>query len=473
MGLFFVLQSWHMQQLAVIGLSTMGANIARNAARNGATVVVYNRTTEKAEEFMAKHGNEGKFVLATTLPEIVKSMQAPRAVLVMVKDSGVDAVIEELAPLLSKGDVIIDGGNSHYRETQRREKKVAARGVKYVGMGVSGGEEGALNGPSMMPGGDKAALEPLMPLFRKMSADDGAGGECVAHIGPDGAGHFVKMVHNGIEYAVMQLLAEAYHLLGSVGKMTNDQMADLFASWNAEGNLSSFLTEITVTALRKKDDVTGEPLLDVIMDKSGQKGTGRWTVEAGFEYAVSVPSITAAVDARIVSGGKDFRVAQAKRDALYGDTSYHLENFVDAVKVALELSIINAYAQGFQLLSAASVEEKWDLNLSEICRIWRGGCIIRSALLPQYQKIFAGDMAAAENLRARFGKEEQLQWRHVVATGPLHAIPLPAMSASLSYYDAYRTARLPQNLIAAQRDLFGAHTFERLDKEGAFHVDWA
>ncbi len=461
-----------MQQLAVIGLSTMGANLARNAARNGATVVVFNRTTEKAEEFMVKHGNEGAFVLAKTLPEVVKSMKAPRAVLVMVKADGVDAVIEELAPLLSKGDVIIDGGNSHYRETQRREKKVAAKGVKFIGMGVSGGEEGALNGPSMMPGGEKETIERLMPLFQKMSAQDGASGTCVAHIGPDGAGHFVKMVHNGIEYAVMQLLAEAYHLLGSVGKMTNDQMADLFASWNAEGNLSSFLTEITVQALRKKDDVTGESLLDVIKDISGQKGTGRWTVEAGFEYAVSVPSITAAVDARIVSGSKDFRVAQAKRDQLYGDDTYRLENFVDAVKVALECSVINSYAQGFQLLSAASAAEGWDLNISEICRIWRGGCIIRSALLPQYQAIFAGDMAAAENLRARFGRDEQLQWRHVVAIGPLHAIPLPAMSASLSYYDAYRTARLPQNLIAAQRDLFGAHTFERLDKEGNFHVEW-
>jgi 6-phosphogluconate dehydrogenase len=462
-----------MQQLAVIGLSTMGANLARNAARNGATVTVYNRTTEKAEQFMALHGNEGKFVLATTLPEVVQSMKAPRAVLVMVKADGVDAVIEELAPLLSKGDVIVDGGNSHYRETKRREKKVAAKGLKYVGMGVSGGEEGALNGPSMMPGGDKTAIEPLMPLLQKMSARDGAGGSCVAYMGPDGAGHFVKMVHNGIEYAVMQLLAEAYHLLGSVGKMNNDQMADLFATWNAEGNLSSFLTEITVTALRKKDADTGEYLLDVIKDISGQKGTGKWTVEAGFDYAVSVPSITAAVDARIVSGGKDFRVQQAKRDQLHGDDSYRLENFVDAVKVALECSVINAYAQGFQLLSAASVEERWNLDLSEICRIWRGGCIIRSALLPQYQAIFAGDMAAAENLRARFGRDEQLQWRHVVALGPLHAIPLPAMSASLSYYDAYRTDRLPQNLIAAQRDLFGAHTFERLDKEGSFHVDWS
>lgn len=461
-----------MQQLGVIGLSTMGGNIARNAARNGATVTVYNRTTERAEQFMKDHGNEGKFTLATTLEDLVKSLKGPRAILVMVKADGVDAVIEALAPLLSKGDVIIDGGNSHYRETERREKKMAAKGIRFVGMGVSGGEEGALNGPSMMPGGDPAAIEKLMPLLKKMAAIDGDGGTCVAYMAQGGAGHFVKMVHNGIEYAVMQLIAEAYHLLSAAGKMTNAQMADYFHAWNAEGNLSSYLVEITVRALREKDAKTGEDLIDAVKDISGQKGTGRWTVEAGFEYAVSVPSITAAVDARIVSGGKDFRVQQAKRDKLHADDSYRLEEFVEGVKTALECSVINCYAQGFQLLSAASAAEEWNLNMSEICRIWRGGCIIRSALLPHYQAIFAGDMAAAENIRARFGREEQLRWRHVVAMGPLHAIPLPAMSASLSYYDAYRTERLPQNLIAVQRDIFGAHGYERLDAEGSFHTEW-
>lgn len=460
------------QQLGVIGLSTMGANLARNAARNGATVVLFNRTRQRTDLFMQAHASEGKFVPTETLEQFVKALKGPRAILLMVKADGVDAVVEELAPLLSKGDVIIDGGNSHYRETKRREKKVAAKSLKYVGMGVSGGEEGALNGPSMMPGGDDEALKTLLPLLQKMAAKDGAGGACVAHMGPEGAGHFVKMVHNGIEYAVMQLIAEAYHLLSYVGKMTNEQMADQFAAWNAEGNLASFLVEITVRALREKDPETGEHLIDSIKDISGQKGTGRWTVEAGFEYAVSVPSITAAVDARIVSGGKDFRVEQARRDKLYGDETYRLDGFVDAVKTALELSVINAYAQGFQLLAAASAAEGWSLNMSEICRIWRGGCIIRSALLPQYQAIFAGDAAAAEGIRDRFGRDEQLQWRHVVAMGPLYAIPLPAMAASLSYYDAYRTARLPQNLIAAQRDIFGAHGYERLDKEGSFHTEW-
>lgn len=459
-------------QLGVIGLSTMGANLARNAARNGATVVLFNRTVQRTDIFMQEHGSEGKFIATKTLEEFVKALKGPRAILLMVKADGVDAVIDELAPLLSKGDIIIDGGNSHYRDTQRREKTVAVQGLKFIGMGVSGGEEGALNGPSMMPGGDSGVVKKLMPLFSKMSAKDGSGGTCVAYMGPDGAGHFVKMVHNGIEYAVMQMIAEAYHLLSYVGKMTNEQMADQFAAWNAEGNLSSFLTEITVRALREKDPETGEYLIDSIKDSSGQKGTGRWTVEAAFAYAVSVPSITAAVDARIISGGKDVRLQLANEEPLHADETYRLEEFPLGVATALELSIISAYTQGFQLLVAASAAEGWNLNISEICRIWRGGCIIRSALLPQFQASFAGDDALKQGLRMRYDREWQLRWRHMIALGALYAIPLPAMSASLSYYDAYRTARLPQNVIAAQRDIFGAHGYERLDKEGVFHTQW-
>ncbi len=459
-------------QIGVIGLSTMGANLARNAARNGAEVILFNRTPQRTDIFMQQHGAEGKFVPMKTLEEFTKAFKGTRSVLLMVKADGVDAVIDELVPLLKKNDIVIDGGNSHYRHTQRREKALAAKGLRFVGMGVSGGEEGALKGPSMMPGGDKKALEHLLPLLTKMAATDGAGGTCVTHVGPDGAGHFVKMVHNGIEYAVMQLIAEAYHLLSFVGKIGNEQMADLFAEWNAEGNLSSFLTEITVRALREKDPETGEYLVDVIKDISGQKGTGKWTVEAAFEYAVSVPAITAAVDARIVSGSKEFRVNQAAKDDLFGDESYRLEEFTLGVRTALELSVINAYAQGFQLIAAASEAEGWKLDMAEICRIWRGGCIIRSALLPQYQAVFSGKKEAAEGIRDRFDKEGQLRWRHIVALGALHAVPLPAMSASLSYYDSYRTARLPQNLIAAQRDLFGAHGYERLDKEGSFHTEW-
>lgn len=461
-----------MQQIGIIGLSTMGANVARNAARNGAAVAVYNRSPEKTDALLKAHGTEGAFTAAKTLKDLVSQLSAPRAIILMVKADGVDDVLKELVPLLHKGDIVIDGGNSHYRLTERRGKELAAHGIRYVGMGVSGGEEGALKGPSMMPGGDKDAIETIMPLLEKMAAQDGAGGTCVTRIGPGGSGHFVKTVHNGIEYAVMQLIAEAYHLLGTVGKMTNAQIADLFSEWNADGNLSSFLMEVSIRALRQKDPDTGESLVDVIRDATGQKGTGKWTAEAAFEYGVSAPSILAAVDARIVSSGKDFRVLQSERDELFGDDTYQLESFADAVRTALELSVINAYAQGFQLLSVASQAENWDLNVSEICRIWRGGCIIRSNLLPLYQRIFAGDAFAADTIRQRFGKPEQLQWRHVVALGALHAIPLPAMSASLSYYDAYRTARLPQNLIAAQRDIFGAHGYERIDRPGTFHTEW-
>ncbi len=460
--------------LGVIGLSTMGGNLARNAARNGATVVVYNRTTEKMKEFLSKHSSEGSFVGAETLQEFVKAIPAPRSMLLMVKSDSVDKVLEDLLPLLSQGDIVIDGGNSHYRDTERREKELSAKSMRFIGMGVSGGEEGALNGPSMMPGGNEEAIHHLTPLLRSMAADDGAGGKCVNYLGRKGSGHFVKMVHNGIEYAVMQLIAEAYHLLSSVGKMSNDQIGDLFDEWNKQkGNLSSFLLEISVRALKQKDSESGKHLVDLIKDISGQKGTGKWTVEAALNYGVSIPSITAAVDARIVSSGKDFRVVQSEQDKLHWDDSYRLNDFSEAVRTALELSVINAYAQGFQLLFVASQEEKWNLNISEICRIWRGGCIIRSSLLPQYQKMFAGDKEAAEAVRERFGKEQQLKWRHVVALGALHAIPLPAMSASLSYYDGYRTARLPQNLIAAQRDIFGAHGYERLDQPGSFHTEWS
>ncbi len=459
-------------QIGVIGLSTMGANLARNAARNGATVALFNRTSQRTDLFVQQYGGEGAFVPTKTLKEFVAALPMPRVLMLMVKSDGVDEVLAELVPLLKKDDIVIDGGNSQYRLTEWREKELGAKNIRYVGMGVSGGEEGALKGPSMMPGGDSDAVETIMPLLQKMAAQDGAGGTCVTYIGPGGSGHFVKMVHNGIEYAAMQLIAEAYHLLGTVGKMTNAQIADLFSEWNAAGNLSSFLMEVSIRALRQKDAESGESLVDLIKDISGQKGTGKWTAEAAFEYGVSVPSILAAVDARIVSSGKDFRMQQAQRDELFGDETYRLESFTEAVRTALELSVINAYAQGFQLLSVASQAEGWELNIGEICRIWRGGCIIRSNLLPLYQRMFAGDTFAADAVRQRFGKPEQLQWRHVVALGALHAIPLPAMAASLSYYDAYRTARLPQNLIAAQRDIFGAHGYERLDKPGSFHTEW-
>ena len=462
-------------QLGVIGLGTMGGNLARNAARNGAKVSVFNRTTEKTDAFMAAHGGEGDFVASKTIEEFTASMQSPRAILVMVKAGpAVDEVIAELLPSLQSGDIIIDGGNSHYTDSNRREKELAAKGMRFIGMGVSGGEEGALHGPSMMPGGDQSAFDEMKPLFEKMAAEDGAGGKCVVHVGPGGSGHFVKMVHNGIEYGIMQLIAEAYDLLHRVGGLTNEQLAQTFDVWSRSEELRGFLMEITAKIFTVKDPETGKDLLDLIQDTAAQKGTGKWTTEAAFNYGVAVPTITSGVDARILSSAKDFRISQSQATPLQvDDVPVDRAELIDNVRTALELSMLNVYAQGLQLISEASKQETWNLNIPEIARIWRGGCIIRSSMIEKYQKAFAGDRDAGLALRARFETELQIAWRHVVALGALRGIPLPAMSASLNYYDAYRTARLPQNLIQAQRDFFGAHTYQRIDKEGVFHTEWS
>lgn len=388
-------------QLGVIGLATMGSNLARNAARNGATVTVFNRTATKTDEFLASYGSEGTFVGAKTLQEFVAALTSPRPILLMVKaGQPVDDVIEELVPLLNKGDILIDAGNSHYRDTERRFKRLKNAGLHFVGMGVSGGEEGALNGPSMMPGADKEAYEALAPLLLKMAASDGAGGTCAAFMGEGGAGHFVKMVHNGIEYGIMQLIAESYHLLKTEGGFTNKQLAQIFAEWNATEPLGSFLLEITVKIFQTKDPETGTDLLDLILDKAGQKGTGKWTIEAGFHYGASIPTIVAATDARIVSSAKEFRSVRAPvlpsellPLRLAGD------DLVSALKDAFIASVAQTYAQGLQLLSLASDEEKWNLDISEICRIWRGGCIIRSQLLPLLQEAFTGTDKAIRTLR--------------------------------------------------------------------------
>lgn len=462
-------------QLGVIGLGTMGANLARNAARNGAEVILFNRTTEKTEAFMKEHGKEGKCIATHSIGEFLKAFTGRRAILLMVKaGSAVDDLIQELLTthyqLLTHGDILIDAGNSHYKDTERREKELMARGIHFVGMGVSGGEEGALRGPSMMPGGSREGFEYLKPFLEKMAADDGAGGKCFAYIGPGGSGHFVKMVHNGIEYGIMQLIAEAYDLLKREGNMSNDAIADIFDEWNQSDMLRSFLVEITSTVLRKKEE--GKSLVDLIKDSAGQKGTGKWTTEAAFNVGVAVPTITAAVDARIISSGKDFRVMQSRGNPLAPEPHKRIAELVAYVETALALSVANAYAQGFQLIDVASKHMQWNLNLADIARIWRGGCIIRSVLLEQYQKIFAGDTDAAAFVRNTFSSEAQLHWRSIVSLGALRAIPLPAMSASLAYFDAYRTECLPQNLIQAQRDFFGAHTYERVDKEGTFHTQW-
>lgn len=462
-------------QLGVIGLSTMGANLARNAARNGATVAVYNRTTDKMKEFVVAYGGEGRFVGCETLAALASALSSPRAILLMVKaGQPVDDVITEVLPCLEKGDILIDGGNSHFLDTKRREQELAAKGIRFFGMGVSGGEEGALHGPSMMPGGDKDAYESLRPLFQHMAASDGSGGRCIGYMGPDGAGHFVKMVHNGIEYGDMQLIAEAYYILSYGCGLTNEELAATFAEWNEGDDLKSFLIEITAKIFEKKDDETGKHLVDLIVDKAGQKGTGKWTTQVALDLGVAIPTITAAVDARILSSLKDERMKAGDMMEGFTVTSPHLHP--DQIRNALFLSKIVSYAQGFTLLKKASDEYGWNLPMAEICRIWKGGCIIRSTLLATFEQAFAKNPELPNLLTDptihAFFREKLRSLREVVAVSVAAGMPVPAMSASLAYFDSYFHDRLPQNLIQAQRDLFGAHTFERTDKEGVFHADW-
>ena len=463
-------------QLGVIGLGTMGGNLARNAARNGATVVLFNRTPEKTDRLVADHGGEGEFVATKTLEEFVKALRPPRPILLMVKaGSAVDDMMRQLEPLLEEDDILIDGGNSLYVDTQRREKEAASKGFGFVGMGVSGGEEGALKGPSMMPGGDRKSYDHLRPLLEKMGADDGEGGRCVSYMGPGGAGHFVKMVHNGIEYGIMQLIAETYDLLKAEGKLTNAEFSELFAQWAAGDDLQSFLIEITARIFTRKDPETGKDLVDVIRDTAGQKGTGKWTTEAAMHYGVAVPTVTAAVDARILSGDADLRKRSEGTlpESLFGQEMPKAELLL-AARHALALSTITAYVQGFELIARASAEEKWGIDLAEVARIWRGGGVIRSVLLRDFQSAMSAEAqsGAKDPILRRFSAGQQ-RWRAALMLGTARGVPMPAPAASLAYYDSARRPRLPQNLIQAQRDFFGAHTFARVDKEGVFHADWS
>lgn len=463
------------RQLGIIGLGAMGENLARNALRNGAHTVVYNRTTEKMEHFMEQFASEGNCTGAKTIEELIGSLQRPRPILLMVKaGKAVDAVIEQLLPHLEEGDILIDGGNSHYPDTARRTADLKTKGIQFVGLGVSGGEEGALNGPSMMPGGSKEGYVAVEPLLTAMSADDGMGGKCITWLGDGGAGHFVKMVHNGIEYGMMQALAESYQLLKDVGGMDHAKLHEVFAGWKDAETLGSFLVEITADIFQLQDPSTGKDLLDVIVDKAGQKGTGKWTTDAALELGVAVPSITAAVDARIISAGKEHREERSKNTsvALLEDAS-DTERLVERVRSGLELSFVTCYIQGFTLLFEASKEHNWNLPFAEIARIWMGGCIIRSKLLKHLHSMYKGEESGRTYLHDLFEGERQIDWRSIVATGAKRGVPLPVMSSALQYFDAYRTARLPQNLIQAQRDYFGAHGFERFDKEGAWHIERA
>ena len=385
-------------QLGLIGLGTMGANLARNAARNGADVFVFNRTQEKTDAFIKDYAKEGSLKAVYSLAGLCKTLKSPRVIILMVKAGDpVAQMLEELVPLLEKGDIIVDAGNSHDIDTMVRVRKLdREKGILFLGMGVSGGEVGALEGPSMMPGGSREAYDRLEPLLKKMAAEDGAGGKCVTYIGPEGAGHFVKMVHNGIEYGIMQLIAEAYHVLKTEGGLSNDDLGKIFAEWSASDDLRSFLMEITAKVFKKKE--SGKFILDQIKDAAGQKGTGKWTTNAALEYGVAVPTITAAVDARIMSSAKEFREMRSGiAPVSVEEDSLPKEVLPDIVRSALELSIINTYAQGFQLLTAANAKQEWKMSVSEVARIWRGGCIIRSAILEHYQKTFESDKTSSKH----------------------------------------------------------------------------
>jgi 6-phosphogluconate dehydrogenase len=462
-------------QLGVIGLGTMGANLARNAASRGAHVVVYNRTTEKTLQFMDMFRREGDFTATQSLKEFVAALKPPRPILLMVKaGTAVDAVIEELLPLLSAGDMIIDAGNSLFTDTARRESSLKEKGLRFVGMGVSGGEEGALRGPSIMPGGDKSIVKDILPLLKKMAASDGAGGTCVEYIGPAGAGHFVKMVHNGIEYGMMQALAELYDCMRTLGKFKHKELADIFDEWKTSKDVGCFLVEITASIFRVKDPETKKDLLDVILDTAGQKGTGKWTTESAMNLGVAIPTITSSVDARILSGDKDMRGFGTTWPTVKAGGNVSKKALIEMCRATLELTMILDYIQGFELIRHASDEHKWNVNNSDVARIWRGGCIIRSNMLPLFQKaVDPKNKAAAKQLMARFSGKRQKQWRELLALAAKNGIPTPTLSATLAYYDSCRQKRLPTNLIQAQRDFFGAHTYQRVDKSGTFHTDWS
>ena len=474
------MESTKKSDFGLIGLAVMGQNLVMNVESRGFQVSVYNRTTETMEKFVA--ANPGKNLVGEqTLEGFVASLERPRKVMIMVKAGGaVDKVIEQLLPLLDKGDLIIDGGNSLYTDSERRTAELDPKGILFIGAGVSGGEEGALKGPSIMPGGPETSWEIIKPIFEAISAKvDGV--PCVTHIGPGGAGHFVKMVHNGIEYGDMQLICEAYNIFKAAG-FTSEELATVFEEWNA-GDLESYLIQITSKIFTIKDEESGKPIIDVIVDKAGQKGTGMWTLMSGVENAIVISTINAAVEARILSSMKDQRIAAEPQLAGPSTTNIDLgdttkEQLVKQVKDALYASKIISYAQGLDLIKAVGEKQNWGLDLGAIARIWRGGCIIRARFLNHITEAYESDPSLTNLMLAPFFKdvlaETQSNWRETVALAVKTGIPVPAFSASLGYYDSYRSGRLPANLLQAQRDFFGAHTYERLDKPAGefFHTDW-
>lgn len=475
-------ENQHKAQIGVTGLAVMGANLARNLARNGYTVALHNRTSAKTDELLAKHGADGDFIRTEDLQELVDSLESPRRILIMVKAGApVDAVIDSLIPLLDQDDIIIDGGNSYFKDTIRREQKCAEHDLHFVGVGVSGGEEGALNGPSIMPGGSEQSYQSLGPMLEKISAKAEDGTPCCAWIGTDGAGHFVKMVHNGIEYADMQVIGEAYDLMRSVAGVEPGEQAEIFRQWNTT-DLSSYLIEITSEVLAQKDEKTGKPLVDVIVDQAGQKGTGRWTVQSALDLGSPVSGIAESVFARALSSSDVEAREQAQQELVPGLISATAvaqgdPEFIEDVRRALYASKLVSYAQGMDMLGKAGAEFGWTLHLDTIASLWRAGCIIRAELLEDIMSAYEGDQAPANMLLAPAFQEVMAElvpsWRRVVAKATALGIPVPVFASSLSYYDGLRRKRLPAALIQGQRDFFGAHTYQRVDQEGTFHTLWS
>jgi len=463
-------------QFGLIGLAVMGENLVLNIERNGYSTAVFNRTTEKTIKFGETRARGKNIKPCLTMEEFVSSLEPPRKIIIMVKaGEAVDAMIGNLKPYLDQGDILIDGGNSHFPDTERRSRQLAREGFRFIGTGVSGGEYGALHGPSIMPGGPRDAYDEISEMLTRISAKVN-GEPCVTYLGPRGAGHYVKMVHNGIEYGDMQLISESYDVMQRVLGLEAPRLGEIFTEWN-KGELSSYLIEITSHIFKKTDPETGKPLVDVILDKAGQKGTGKWTSQNAFDLGSPIPTINSAVEGRIISAYKDERVSASKiltgpKASFSGDP----DKLIDSVRQALYASKICSYAQGMALLRAASREYDYNLDLKECARIWRGGCIIRAGFLDLITEAFRRNPDLPNLLLDDFFRgevESRLDaWRYVVKTAVENGVPTLGFSASLAYYDAYRSDRLPANLIQAQRDYFGAHTYERIDKPGIFHTEW-
>jgi 6-phosphogluconate dehydrogenase len=464
-------------QVGVLGLGVMGSNLARNFAGRGYTVALHNRSPSRTDALMAAHGTEGAFVPAVTVQEFVASLEQPRKILLMVvAGAGTDAAIESLLPHLEPGDIVVDGGNSHFPDTRRREAALREIGLHFVGAGISGGEEGALKGPSIMPGGSVESYAALGPMLESIAATvDGV--PCCTHVGPDGAGHFVKMVHNGIEYADMQLIAEAYDLLRQGLGASPAEIAEIFAEWN-KGDLESFLIEVTAEVLAHVDAETGKPFVDVVLDQAGQKGTGRWTVQNALDLGVPITGIAEATFARALSSSVPQRQAAAGVLPAHAGRWEITDRaaFIDAVRQALYVSKVVAYSQGFDQIAAASAEFEWNIDRGSLARIWRGGCIIRARFLNRITEAYERrpdlPLLLADPYFTEVVGSGVASWRRIVAQAALNGVPTPAFASSLSYYDGLRAQRTSAAIIQGQRDLFGAHTYKRMDKPGTFHTRW-